>query len=175
MALEQRRTLLLPMGLSTQADLSKVIREAEALDNFLRDGAIRSPGSPMQLPKSSKMFENLTTGSSLNMLQPEDREYLLKSLLWLRQNAPVLHMSFSSEPSLTFLEHLTTWLRQNISPFVLVQVGLRPNIGVGCVVRTTNKYFDFSLSRRFVAERDVLTRELAGQTSSVVPAEPVKT
>lgn len=170
----ENRALLLPAGLSTQSDLSHVTRELEKLDEFLRASAIRQPGSPMQLPKSSKLFEELVAGSKLNMLQAEDREYLLKSLTWLREHGPVLHMSFSSEPSTIFVEKLTNWLRKNISPFVLLQIGLRPNIGAGCVVRTTNKYFDFSLRKHFLAQRDLLMLQIAGETPAVNKvAEPV--
>lgn len=158
--IDEQKKLLLPTALSTQSDLSRTIGELEALDNFLREGSIRQPGSPMQLPKTSKVFEELVNGSKLNMLQPSDREYLQKSLLWMREHAPVIHISFSSDPSALFLEKLTTWLRHNISPFVLVQVGLHPNIGAGCVVRTTNKYFDFSLRQRFISQRDILMQQL---------------
>jgi F0F1-type ATP synthase delta subunit len=106
------------------------------------------------------------------MLQTEDREYLLKSLGWMRQQAPVLHISFSTDPSAAFMERLTTWLRQNISPFVLVQVGLHPNIGAGCVVRTTNKYFDFSLRQRFLSQRELLMQQLIAGAPKVEVVEP---
>lgn len=159
---EQQRSVIIPLGLSTVVDLGRIIRELESVDDFLRQGAIRQPGSPMQLPKTSKLFEELVSGSKLNMLQPDDRAYLRTSLEWMRQKAPVLHVAFASDPSPAFLEKLTGWLRQNISPIVLVKVGLRPNIGVGCVVRTTNKYFDFSLKQRFIEQRPALMKELFG-------------
>lgn len=171
----EQRALLLPAGLSTQSDLAHVTRELEKLDEFLRASAIRQPGSRMELPKSSKLFEELVTGSKLNMLQADDREYLLKSLTWMREHGPVIHMSFSTEPSTQFVEKLTNWLRKNISPFVLLQIGLRPNIGVGCVVRTTNKYFDFSLRKHFLAKRDLLMSQIVGdaKVADKPVAEPV--
>lgn len=169
----EQKALLLPVQFSTQTDLGNITRELEKLDEFLRASAVRQPGTTMQLPKSSKLFEDLVSGSKLNMLLAEDREYLMTSLNWLRQNAPILHFSFSSEPSAMFLEKLTLWLRKNISPFALVQVGLRPNIGAGCVVRTTNKYFDFSLRKHFAAQRDLLMRQLLAEAP--VEAKAVET
>lgn len=159
-----KKTLVLPMQLATLSDLSRVARELEELDLFLRDGAIRQPGSPMQLPKSSKLFEDLVAGSKLNMINAGDREYLQQSLGWLREHAPLLHISFGSEASVTFVEQLTIWLRKNISPLALIQVGLHPNIGAGCVVRTTNKYFDFSLRKHFMAQRELLMHQLLTET-----------
>jgi F0F1-type ATP synthase delta subunit len=69
-------------------------------------------------------------------------------------------MSFSADPSPQFTQKLAAWLRQEIHPFVLLQVGLQPNIGAGCVVRTTNKYFDFSLRERFKSKRPLLMEKL---------------
>lgn len=173
---QQQRSILLPVSLATRTDLSRVIRELETVDNFLQQGAIRQPGSPMQLPKTSKVFEELVNGSKLNMLQAEDRQYLRTSLEWMRDQSPTLHVAFSTDPSPLFIERLITWLRQNISPFVLVRIGLHPNIGAGCVVRSTNKYFDFSLRQRFLAQRGLLLEELGvpvlASTSATVPPAP---
>lgn len=165
---EQQRSVVIPLGLSTVVDLGRIIRELESVDDFLRQSAIRQPGSSMQLPKTSKLFEELVASSKLNMLQEDDRAYLRTSLEWMRQKAPVLHVAFASDPTPAFLEKLTGWLRQNISPIVLVKVGLRPNIGVGCVVRTTNKYFDFSLKHRFIEQRPVLMKALIGDAPAPV-------
>ena len=62
-------------------------------------------------------------------------------------------MSFSADPSVTFLTKLMTWLRQEIHPQVLLTVGLQPTIGAGCILRTTNRYFDFSLRQDFANKR----------------------
>lgn len=157
---EQQRSIMLPVGLATNTDLSRIIRELEEVDSFLRQSAIRQPGSPMQLPKTSKVFEELVSRSKLNMLLEDDRQYLHHSLDWMREKSPVLHVAFSAEPSPVFMERLITWLRQQVSPFLLVRVGLHPNIGAGCVVRSTNKQFDFSLRQRFEKQRPLLLEQL---------------
>jgi F0F1-type ATP synthase delta subunit len=73
-------------------------------------------------------------------------------------------MSFSADPSASFIERLMAWLRQEINPYVLVSVGLQPNIGAGCVVRSTNRQFDFSLRQDFLNKRDLLMNKIiAGQ------------
>ena len=168
---EQQRSILLPVGLATNTDLSRIIRELEDVDAFLRQSAIRQPGSPMQLPKTSKVFEDLVSGSKLNMLVEDDRQYLHHSLEWMREKSPVLHVAFSAEPSPMFMERLITWLRQQVSPFLLVRVGLHPNIGAGCVVRSTNKQFDFSLRQRFEKQRPLLLEQL-GITRVAEPEVP---
>jgi hypothetical protein len=51
-------------------------------------------------------------------------------------------------------------LRENIHPLVLITFGLQPNIGAGTVVRTTNKYFDFSLGQALAKNRTMLMAQL---------------
>lgn len=157
------RKLTLPTGLNSKSDLSRLILEIESVENFLRDGAIRQTGNAMQLPKASKLFDNLVSDTKLNLLVAEDRKYLAQTLNWFRTNAPTIHISFSSDPTPIFIAHLTAWLRENIAPYIFVQVGLQPNIGAGCVVRTTNKYFDFTLRKRFESQRDLLMREIKAE------------
>lgn len=166
---QKQRSILLPVALATRSDLSRVIHELEKVDDFLRQSAIRQPGSPMQLPKTSKVFEELVNGSHLNMLLDDDRQYLEHSLEWMREKAPVMHVAFSTDPSPLFLERLITWLRQNISPYVLIRIGLHPNIGAGCVVRSTNKYFDFSLRQRFASKRELLLEQLGVVRTAATP------
>jgi hypothetical protein len=67
----------------------------------------------------------------------------------LSANAPVMHVSFSVDPPGPYVQKIVFWFRHNIRGDILVRVGLQPNIGAGCVVRTTNKSFDFSLKKIF--------------------------
>jgi hypothetical protein len=152
--------LSLPDGIVTLSDLGRVGREAETVDNFMKEAAIREPGSAVQLPKTSRMFEELVSANHLNMLQAADRTKLIHFLQDVRNRAPVLHVSFNSDPSPLFAQRLVTWIRQEIHPFALLQVGLYPNIGAGCVVRTTNKFFDFSLREQFKKQRPLLISKL---------------
>lgn len=172
---EQNRKLLLPAGLSSRSDLTLVITELENIDKFLQGSALRQPGSNMQLPKTSKVFEQLVSGSNLNMLVAQDRLYLAKSLNWLRSNAPMIHVSFATDPSPVFVQKLTEWLRINIAPFLFIQIGLHPNIGAGCVVRTTNKYFDFTLRKRFAKHRELLMQQIKTGTSEQSPVSAPNT
>lgn len=159
MAVEQSQ-LQLPISIVGYGDVGHLLREAEDVDNFLRQAAIREPGTPMQLPKTSKLFEELVDTNKLNLLEENDRVMLLNLLKAVRAKAPVLHISFNNDPSPIFLQRLITWMRQQLHPFVLLQVGLNPTIGAGCVVRTTNKFFDFSLRHRFTEQRDLLINKL---------------
>ncbi len=154
--------LLLPIGIVGKIDVGRLLREVQALNEFMDQAAIRQPGTPMQLPKSSRLMDEIIQLNKLNMLQTNDRRRLLEFLKAVQDQAPVLHMSFSADPSPHFLNRLMKYLREEIHPLVLLQVGLQPNIGAGCILRTTNKYFDFSLRQHLKQKQDVLMRTLRG-------------
>lgn len=159
----------LPGQVIGRVDVGRLLREVEALDNFMKQAAIRQPGTPLKMPKTSRMMDEMVTNNKLNLLREDDRVRLLKFLQSVKSKAPIMHMSFSADPSPSFLTKLVAWLRTEIHPLVLVQIGLQPNIGAGAIVRTTNKHFDFSLRQRFKKEREKLVDKLHVMSSSHTP------
>ncbi len=167
--------LQLPIMVIGRIDVGRLLREIQALDDFMAAAAIREPGTSVKLPKTSKLFDDIIQINSLNVLLEADRNRLLAFLQTVYKQAPTMHISFSADPSALFMQRLMTWLRQNIHSLVLVQIGMQPNIGAGCVIRTSNKYFDFSLRSRFLASRDLLAVALSGESKPDQPAAPVAT
>lgn len=160
------REFNLPVSIATRTDVGRLQQELEAIDSFLTQAAIRQPGTTMKLPKTSRLFDEVTSVNGFSTLQEKDRQELKQTLSEIHDHAPILHISFQSDPSALFLQKLCTWLRQNIHPTILVQIGLRPTIGAGCVIRTDNKYFDFSLRQQFNDKKDLLTRYLQVKTET---------
>jgi F0F1-type ATP synthase delta subunit len=162
MAHEQ--ALVLPMLVASPVDVGRLQRELTSIDEALVQLGLRKSGSEVKMPKTSQLMDQLIGENKLNLLLEEDRKQLANFLEQVKAKAPVLHMSFSADPSASFIERLMAWLRQEINPYVLVSVGLQPNIGAGCVVRSTNRQFDFSLRQDFLNKRDLLmSKIIAGQ------------
>ena len=157
---EKEFKLKLPDRLSGSADLGKTLRELEKIDDFLYQTKIRTPGRPVTLPKSSKTLDELVEINSLSLLEEADRKKLLEILEKLQETSPVIHISFASEPTVSVMEKIVGWCRENIHPYVLVNNGLQPSVIVGCEVRTTNKVFDMSLRSKFEKMQDVLAKQL---------------
>lgn len=145
-----------PISVVTKVDVGRLAREVDQVDDFLKQAAIRTPGTPVKLPRTSRLFDEIVQANQLNMLHDADRQRLKDFLKEVQTHAPIMHISFSADPSPLFTQRLITWLRAEIHPLVLLQIGLQPNMGAGCVVRTTNKYFDLSLRDRFKQNGDVL-------------------
>lgn len=158
--------LTLPTQATGRVDVGRLLHEAEQIDNFLKQAAIRQPGTAVNMPKASRLMDEFLVSNKLNLLQEPDRQRVLKFLAMVKAKAPVLHVSFGVDPSPIFTQKLITWLRAEIHPLVLMQVGLQPNIGAGCVVRSTNKYYDLSLRQHFKKQRPLLLAKLQGASTT---------
>ncbi len=152
--------LVLPTSVMSPTDIARLLREIESVDNFFREATIRESGTPNKLPRLSKLMDQLVTENKLNLLQSPDRVIISSQLQSLRDSAPVMHISFSTDPPGSHVQKIVVWLRSNVHPSILVTVGLQPNIGAGCIVRTTNKLFDFSLREYFAQKRGFFIKKL---------------
>ena len=162
--------LRLPTSVVTIAHIGQLIRELEDVENHLLQLKARSPGSKVSLPDVGVQMQKVIELNKLNLLHVTDRQTLEALLLTCKQKAPRIWVSFSSEPSPAFLEKFIVWLRQEIHPDVMVNIGLQPAIGAGCIVRTTNKVFDLSLKQTFQAKRHLLLEQIIPDISEAKAA-----
>ena len=176
-----RATVQLPTSIVSPTDIARLSREIESIDSFFQEQQIRSAGASTAMPRLSKLMDQLASDNQLNLLTPQHRQILRQLLEQLHRSAPVMHISFSVDPPGAYVQKIIEWLRQNIHQHVLVTVGLQPNIGAGCIVRTTNRMFDFSLREFFSQKRPFFIEklhqaitngeEMAMQVETVTPTE----
>jgi F0F1-type ATP synthase delta subunit len=167
-----RQELKLPVLVYGVAEIRRLKRELEALDEFMRQAAIREPGKSIALPRLSRLLEGMAADNDRNLLKADDRVELQQFLTGIEQHAPSVRISFASDPSAAFVTRLVSWLRGNIDPNVLLQVGLQPSIAAGCVVRTPSKVFDLSLRQNLTNQRAKLIEALDAMAASK-PTTPV--
>lgn len=159
--------LQLPGIVVGRTDVVRLQRELEALGDYLHQAALRkTDADDIKLPKTSRLLDEFMTINKLNLVHRSDHEQAVKGLQQIADHAPRLHISFSAEPSSAFLAKLVGWLRDNIDPLVLVQVGLQPGIAAGCIVRTPNRQLDLSLGQSFRNNREVLVSQLRGEVAA---------
>jgi len=154
------QSITLPVGIVSPTDIARLTREIEAIENFFRDQKIRVGGESNAMPRLSKLMDQLASENKINLLVEDDRNKIMTILEQLHKSAPILHISFSVDPPGAYVQKVVAWLRNNVHEYALVTVGLQPNIGAGCVVRTTNKMFDFSLREFFAEKRDFFVEKL---------------
>lgn len=157
--------LKLPLSVISQVDVARLLRELNGLNDFFVGAAKRKPGASMQPSRSSRALEQLATDNGLNLFQDKDRAVLSVRLNEVLGKAPLMHISFAAEPSPRALESILAWLRQNIHPHALLQVGLQPTIAAGCVLRTANKVFDMSMRNHLKKQEPYLVQLIQGAAS----------
>lgn len=145
--------LSLPVGVVSQVDIARLLREVGALNDFFAGAAVRKAGTPVQPPRLSRLLDQLARDNRYNLLEEKHRGELAQKLNTVLGTAPLLHISFAAEPSTPALERILSWFRTNIHPHTLLQVGLQPTIAAGCVLRTPNKFFDMSM-RHYLKEQE---------------------
>ena len=167
---EAKKHMQLPVNVVSVSDVGHLLRELEAIENHLLQLKVRGGGTQVSLPNITKRLEKLLELNELNILQESDRQKLNSYLSSVKLDAPLLHISFSSEPTQAFLEKLMVWIRREINPDVLLTIGLQPAIGAGCMLRTTNKYFDMSLRQTFIEKRPLLLEQIIPPAPKIAEA-----
>jgi len=157
---KQKKDFVLPVSIVTESDVSRLIFELEAIEEFFLQVKVRRAGDSMNLPRTSPAMEEVVSQNGLNLLKDVDRDKLKFILTTIRTKSPVIHMSFSNSPNQKFLEKLISWMRLNISEVIILQIGLQPNIGAGFTLRTNNKFFDFSLRQHLNQHSQLIIDEL---------------
>lgn len=160
--------LRLPTLVFGSVEVRRIQRELGALEEYAQQAALRNKADkqPLALPQVSRLLHALATENRKDLLEAADRAALGAFLRDVTEHAPTVHMSFASDPSAAFTAKIVGWLRANIHPLVLVQLGLQPAIAAGCVVRTTNRVFDLSLRRQFDTQKSGLLDALEGKTAA---------
>lgn len=153
--------LRIAASIVSTADVRRLLRELQSLDEAFDTLRLRGTAPIAKLPRLAPQLEAFASTNRLNLLQATERQQALAFLDSTLKHAPVLHISFAAEPSRPFITHIVTWLRLHIHQTVLVEVGLMPNIAAGCVIRTTNRVFDFSLRRHLDQSRSLLAEAIA--------------
>jgi len=162
------RKISLPVSVVTPSDVGRLVHELEVLENDLIQLRMQKTDNGQPKLAFSKGLERIGELNKFNLSLEADRLTLKDFLVGVRQKAPVLHISFNSEPSPLFLDKLMLWLRREIHPLVLLTIGLQPAIGAGCMVRTTNKYFDLSMRQTFIAKRPLLLEQIIPAANEVL-------
>jgi F0F1-type ATP synthase delta subunit len=143
----------LPTTITSKADIARLLSEMTALEQTLQQQAIRKEKTETQV---SKQLQEVAANVSQKLDAEDGRKAIRDFLEQTKQSAPVVHISFASNPSSVFLEKITSWFRKEIHPLVLLQVGMQPSIAAGCTVRTTSKYFDLSLRSHLQGKNELL-------------------
>ena len=149
----------LPLSMVGRPDVMRIIRELEELDNQLTQNRIKGVTAKINYSPS---LSAIAADNKLDMSKAKVREDLKEHLVDIRDRAPEIHVSFAVEPPSEVVAKILLWFRREIDTRLLISVGVQPGIAAGLVVRTQNRYFDFSLRQHLLAKSDLLIKRLKG-------------
>lgn len=153
----------LPLSIVSKADVSRLVREVEQIDNELTTAAVRaragSPAAPQ--PVISGQLKDFLELNKLQLaVSTQARTDLLKRLRALKDKAPVIHMTFASTVDGASLQQLVAWLRSSVHAQAVLEIGLQPALVGGVHIRTPNQIHDFSLRSKLEGQHELLVKQL---------------
>lgn len=154
--------LVLPASVVSKVDVSRLVSELEKVDNELTAAAIHKKAG-VQLTDAAELPQRLSDFLHANKLTLGDstkRSQLIKQLRRLKDNVPVIHMTFAAETDRESLEQLAHWVRSSVHPQAVIAASVQPALVAGVYVRTPNRVYDLSLREALKSNRAALAGQL---------------
>lgn len=153
---------VLPPSIVSKVDVSRMIREAEWVDNELTTAAIRAKTGAVlpAAPSLSPELEAFLQQNGLTLTNGHERGEIIKQLRLMKDKLPVIHITFAVPADRESLQQLSAWLRASIHPQAVIAVGLQPALIAGVYVRTPNHVHDLSMRAALNNGHGILVKEL---------------
>lgn len=153
---------VLPLSVVSKVDVSRLVSELERVDNEQTQATVREKVGSSERAELmvSQQFADFLTQNKLTINTGQERTELIKQLRLLKENIPVIHMTFAVAADRESLTKLTQWLRASLSPQAVIEVGLQPALIAGVSVRTPNHVHDLSMREVIKKNHGLLVKEL---------------
>ena len=152
--------IVLPPFITGRTEVSRLLAEIESVDYDFEAQTIRNPGAVIEVPPISRRLSQLCEANATTVEDAKSRKQLLKHLRTVKEKAPVLHVTFASEPEPLIMAQYVAWVRQNLHALALITVGIQPGLVGGCVVRTPDHIYDFSFRNQLRNAQPMLREKL---------------
>lgn len=151
----------LPAGIIGQSDLKRLIRELENYEEIAHQRSLtKGRGIKNKTHYHSQLLQEIASELALKIDRQTDRNTLTSFLGDIKSGSPTLNIYFASEPPNSAVQQLVQWFRKEVHPAVLLEVHVRPSILGGCIIRSSNKIFDYSHAAKIEAADKVLSKKL---------------
>ena len=152
----------LPSTIVSRVDISRLVREFEAIDNAMTTKTVRkkagaaSEDAPAMSPQLSEFLDK----NAVNLESTSARSAYIKQLRLLKEKAPEVNMTFAVVADPESLQQLTVWFRESIHPHTVIDAHLQPALVAGVYLRTPNHVLDLSVRNKLKSKRGELEKEL---------------
>lgn len=155
---------ILPSNVVTKGDMARLVIDLERVDNEMTAADVRKKAGSktVKRPVLSDELEAFLDENDLDLDESNERSVLIKKVRKLKNDVPVVHMTFATVADPASLQKLVEWFRDSVHPQIVIEAGLQPSLVGGVYVRTPNHVHDFSLKGILQGRRDLLATELRG-------------
>lgn len=152
----------LPPAIISKVDISRLVREFEDVDNTLTAKNVRKKAgaSDEETPAMSPQLQAFLDANPVNLEDSGARSDYIKQLRLLKNNVPVMNMTFAVVADAESLQQLSAWLRQSVHPQTVIDVHVQPALVAGVYLRSQNHVFDFTVRNALKEKRGELKKEL---------------
>lgn len=158
-------SFVIPPSVVSRVDVARLLSEAERVDNELTTAIVRAKAGAEQYiqPVLSQQLIDFLTTNNISLEKSTDRSELIKQLRLLKNEIPIVHMTFATTADSESLSSLAAWLRKQVHPQAVIAVGIQPDLVGGVHLRTANHVYDFSIRKLLEGKRDLITEGLRAQ------------
>lgn len=155
-------SLIVPESVVSKVDISRILVEAEQLDDQLTEDEIRAKtnNTTVSEPVLSRQLTDFLNANQLSHSDKDQRKDLIEKLRHLKHGIPSVHITFASMADQHSLQQLVSWLRQSVHPQIVITIGIQPSLIGGVYIRTPNHIYDFSLRKELSGGRSVIAKDL---------------
>ena len=155
----EEKTYKLTDGIYSLASVSGLIRELDQIENKLLQASVKDKSDDKIAP--SPLLSGFLEENNIKLEDQKSVGSIKQFFKDVREKAPLVHISFASDPPADFVQKIINWFRREVNPLIILSIGLQPTIGAGCIVRTTNKQFDLSLGEEFHKQKQYLINKFS--------------
>lgn len=152
----------LPSTIVSKADIARLVREFEAVDNALTAVTVRKKAGAVgeEAPAMSSQLTAFLDKNTVNLENTATRTAYVKQLRLLKDKAPIVNMTFAVVADPESLQHMAVWLRESVHPQAVIDAHLQPALVAGVYLRTPNHVFDLSVRNALKSKRGELQEAL---------------
>lgn len=153
---------VLPSAVVSKADIARLVREFEVVDNALTTKHVRDKvgASSEDTPAMSPQLQAFLDANTVDLENTTARSLYIKQLRLLKDKVNVMNMTFAVVTDPESLQELTMWVRNTVHPQTVIEAHLQPALVAGVYLRTPNHVFDMSVRNKLASKRGELEKEL---------------
>ena len=166
-------TFTLPSSVATKAQLLNLRKNLDDVLETMTQNRVRIH-EQVQVEPSPSVSGALASLLATNKLHPT-ADVIRQLQQWveaLLHHAPVVRLTFSSDPGPKELNRMIEWFRQESGKVVLLHIGIQPTVAAGVIIRTTSHRYDLSLRAELLKRTDQFVDAINTVSAATEAANP---